>query len=176
GSGSRSDVRSSFGTSVQSHREGDRGASGTGCVNDANRCQPSRRHAFWRTIAEDLLMSDNSTLFVLGIGFVLGLKHATDPDHIVAVTTFLGEQRQLRRACAIGLFWGLGHTIALAIAGLVVVGLKIPMSKWLAERLELGVAVMLIILGVRLMTTVHTRWHEHHHDFTWQRFGLRPLL
>jgi sulfite exporter TauE/SafE len=121
-------------------------------------------------------MNESPNLLVLGLGFVLGLKHATDPDHIVAVTTFLGEQRQLRRACGIGLFWGMGHTIALSIAGLVVIGLKIPISKWLADRLEFAVAVMLIILGVRLMTTVHTRWHEHHHDFTWQRFGLRPLL
>jgi len=121
-------------------------------------------------------MNESPNLLVLGLGFVLGLKHATDPDHIVAVTTFLGEQRQLRRACGIGLFWGLGHTIALSIAGLVVIGLKIPISKWLADRLEFAVAVMLIILGARLITTVHTRWHEHHHDFTWQRFGLRPLF
>ena len=121
-------------------------------------------------------MSESSDLLVLGLGFVLGLKHATDPDHIVAVTTFLGKERQLRRACGIGLFWGLGHTIALAIAGIVVIGLKIPISKWLADRLELAVAAMLIVLGARLIATVHTRWHEHHHDFTWSRFGLRPLL
>jgi ABC-type nickel/cobalt efflux system permease component RcnA len=108
-------------------------------------------------------MSDNSTLFVLGIGFVLGLKHATDPDHIVAVTTFVGEQRQLRRACAIGLFWGLGHAIALSVAGLFVVGLKIPISEWLADRLELAVAGMLVVLGAKLIASVHTRWHEHHH-------------
>ena len=121
-------------------------------------------------------MRESSDLVVLGLGFVLGLKHATDPDHIVAVTTFLGKERQLRRACGIGLFWGLGHTIALAIAGIVVIGLKIPISKWLADRLELAVAVMLIVLGARLIATVHTRWHEHHHDFKWPRFGLRPLL
>src|SRR5262252_1074136 len=121
-------------------------------------------------------MNGSSDLLVLGLGFVLGLKHATDPDHIVAVTTFLGDERHLRRACAIGLFWGLGHTIALSIAGLVVIGLKIPMSKWLADRLELAVAAMLIILGARLIARVHTRWHEHHHDFTWQRLGLRPML
>ena len=119
-------------------------------------------------------MTESSNLLVLGLGFVLGLKHATDPDHIVAVTTFLGEERQLRRACGIGLFWGLGHTIALSIAGLLVIGLKIPISKWLAERLELLVAAMLIILGARLIATVHTRWHAHHHDFTWGGFGLRP--
>jgi len=121
-------------------------------------------------------MRESSDLLVLGLGFILGLKHATDPDHIVAVTTFLGKERQLRRACGIGLFWGLGHTIALAIAGIVVIGLKIPISKWLADRLELVVAVMLIVLGARLIATVHTRWHEHHHDFAWSGFGLRPLL
>ena len=121
-------------------------------------------------------MSDSSNLLVLGLGFVLGLKHATDPDHVVAVTTFLGEERHLRRACRIGLFWGLGHTIALSTAGLLVIGLKIPMSKWLADRLELAVAAMLIILGARLISTVHTRWHEHHHDFGHRRLSLRPLL
>jgi High-affinity nickel-transport protein len=121
-------------------------------------------------------MFQTSILLVLGIGFLLGLKHATDPDHIVAVTTFIGKERRIARGCAIGLFWGLGHTLALSIVGLAVVGLKIPMSKWLAERLELGVAVMLIVLGARLIATVHTRWHEHHHDFEWTRLGLRPLL
>ena len=121
-------------------------------------------------------MSEASNIGVLGLGFILGLKHATDPDHILAVTTFLGKERQLRRACSIGLFWGLGHTIALSIAGLIVIGLKIPISKWLADRLELGVAAMLVILGARLIATVHTRWHEHHHGFRWHRLGLRPML
>jgi sulfite exporter TauE/SafE len=121
-------------------------------------------------------MNQASDLVVLGLGFILGLKHATDPDHIVAVTTFLGKQRQLRRACAIGLFWGLGHTIALTIAGLIVLVLKIPISKWVADRLELAVAAMLVILGARLISKVHARWHEHHHDFAWPRLGLRPLL
>src|SRR5215471_19153166 len=118
-----------------------------------------------------MLMTEPSNLLVLGLGFVLGLKHATDPDHIVAVTTFLGKERNLPRACGIGLFWGLGHTIALSVAGLVVVGLKIPISKWLAERLELAVAAMLVVLGARLISSVHTRWHEHHHDFDWRRLG-----
>jgi len=123
-----------------------------------------------------LMISETSNLAVLGLGFILGLKHATDPDHIVAVTTFVGKERRVWQACGIGLFWGLGHTIALSVAGLIVIGLKIPMSQWLAERLELGVAVMLIILGARLIATVHHRWHEHHHDFDWHRIGLRPML
>src|SRR4051812_9366285 len=121
-------------------------------------------------------MFESSILLVLGIGFLLGLKHATDPDHIVAVTTFIGKEKRIARGCVIGLFWGLGHTLALSIVGIAVVGLKIPMSKWLAERLELGVAVMLIILGARLIATVHTKWHDHHHGLEWSRLGLRPLL
>ena len=120
-------------------------------------------------------MNEPSNLLVLGLGFILGLKHATDPDHIVAVTTFLGKERQLRRACGIGLFWGLGHTIALSIAGVLVIGLKIPISKWLADRLELAVAAMLIILGARLIARVHEHWHEHH-DLHWPHLGIRPLL
>jgi hypothetical protein len=123
-----------------------------------------------------LMWIDGSNAAVLGLGFILGLKHATDPDHIVAVSTFVGRQRQLRRACAIGLFWGAGHTIALTIAGLLVLGLRIPISKWLAERLELAVAAMLVVLGARLISSVHSRWHEHHHDFQWRRLGLRSLL
>jgi high-affinity nickel-transport protein len=123
-----------------------------------------------------MLAKEASDLVVLGLGFILGIKHATDPDHIVAVTTFLGKERQLRRACGIGLFWGLGHTIALTIAGVFVIALKIPISKWLADRLELGVAAMLIILGARLISRVHTHWHEHHHDFGSHRLGIRPLL
>ena len=123
-----------------------------------------------------MLTNNSSNLIVIGLGFILGLKHALDPDHIVAVTTFVGKERQVRRACKIGLFWGLGHTIALSIAGIVVVGLKIPMSKWLADRLELAVGLMLIILGARLIATVHTHWHQHHQQYTLDRVGLRPLF
>jgi ABC-type nickel/cobalt efflux system permease component RcnA len=119
---------------------------------------------------------ETSTLFVLALGFILGLKHAMDPDHIVAVTTFVGKEKRLARGCAIGFFWGLGHTLALSVMGLVVVGLKIPMSKWLAERLELGVAAMLIVLGARLIAAVHNKWHDHHRHDNWTQRGLRPLL
>ncbi|HET9216063.1 MAG TPA: hypothetical protein VFR18_03740, partial [Terriglobia bacterium] len=54
---------------------------------------------------------------ILGLGFLLGLKHATDADHVVAVTTFVSRERSLLRSCWIGLFWGTGHTLSLAVAG-----------------------------------------------------------
>src|SRR5262249_15914954 len=97
-------------------------------------------------------------------------------DHIVAVTTFVGKEKQLLRACSIGLFWGVGHTLSLTLAGLAVVAMKVPMTKWLAARLELAVSAVLGGLGARLVAAVHRKSSEHHEHFKWTRLGLRPLL
>jgi hypothetical protein len=123
-----------------------------------------------------MLLIPSSEIAVLGLGFLLGLKHATDPDHIVAVTTFVGNEQKLQRACVIGLFWGFGHTLALTAAGTLVIALRIPMSLWLAARLELLVAAMLVVLGVRVIATVHNRWHARHHELEWPTSGIKPLL
>ena len=95
-------------------------------------------------------MTESSGLALMGLGFVLGLKHATDADHIVAVTTLLGKERRLLRSCWIGAFWGVGHTFALMVAGLFVVLLKTPISENTAVWLETAVAVMLVVLGGRV--------------------------
>src|SRR3989442_398683 len=60
-------------------------------------------------------------LSVLGLGFVLGLKHALDPDHMVAVSTIVSESKSVKRSSVVGTFWGLGHTLSLlsAVAGLI---------------------------------------------------------
>jgi hypothetical protein len=115
----------------------------------------------------------SGALFILGLGLVLGLKHATDADHIVAVTTFVSEHRSILRSCWIGAFWGLGHTLSLAIAGLIVIGLKISISDWIAARLEFLVAIMLVGLGLRAVfySSKSSTSHTHTH-----RPGLRPLL
>src|SRR5262249_27181979 len=110
---------------------------------------------------------------VLGLGLLLGLKHATDPDHIVAVTTFVTEERSLLRSCWIGAFWGVGHTLSLAVAGVVVIFLRINISEWLAARLELLVAAMLVVLGSRaLLQAIRGKSQMHSH----QHSGLKPLL
>ena len=138
---------------------------------------------------------------ILALGFVLGLKHATDADHVVAVTTFVSEQKSLVRSCWIGAFWGAGHTLSLAIAGLFVILLKVNIPKWLETRLEFGVAVMLVVLGARVLyktwkqklelhrhphshapgASPHVHWHVHAHGAVhehtgWLHVGLRPLL
>src|SRR3989442_4940436 len=87
-------------------------------------------------------------LSVLGLGFLLGAKHALDADHVVAISTIASEQRGLGRACAIGFCWGIGHTLVLLLAGLAVLGFKLTISGDWARLLEAAVGLMLVRLGV----------------------------
>jgi ABC-type nickel/cobalt efflux system permease component RcnA len=87
-------------------------------------------------------------LSILAVGFFLGMRHATDPDHVIAVTTIVSNQRNSMRAALIGAFWGLGHTLTIFLvgAGIILFNLVIPVRLGLS--MELSVAVMLIILGL----------------------------
>jgi high-affinity nickel-transport protein len=98
-----------------------------------------------------------SALLILGIGFFLGMRHATDPDHVVAVSTIVSRERSISRAGCIGVLWGVGHTITILIVGaaIIVFGFAIPPRLGLA--LEFSVALMLILLGV-LNLTGAMRW------------------
>ncbi len=85
---------------------------------------------------------------ILAVGFFLGMRHATDPDHVIAVTTIVSNQRNRMRAALIGAFWGVGHTLTIFLvgAGIILFNLVIPVRVGLS--MELSVAVMLIILGL----------------------------
>lgn len=85
---------------------------------------------------------------IIALGFFLGMRHATDPDHVIAVTTIVTRQRNLTRAALIGAFWGVGHTVTIFVvgAGIILFNLVIPARVGLS--MELSVAVMLIILGL----------------------------
>lgn len=107
-----------------------------------------------------------SALFVLGLGFVLGLKHATDADHLVAVTTIVSEQRSLRRSALVGALWGVGHTAALLVAGVVVILLGYAIPEGVSTGLELAVALMIVLLGARVLYVLlreRRRVHVHAH-------------
>jgi high-affinity nickel permease len=73
-------------------------------------------------------MSDPSYAAVLGFGFLLGIRHALDADHLAAVSTVLAQRPSLRASGAVGLWWGVGHTLTLLIVGSVVLvlGIHIP--------------------------------------------------
>ena len=89
----------------------------------------------------------HNTLALVLLGFFLGMRHATDPDHVVAVTTIVARHRSRAGGALIGAVWGLGHTLAILVvgAGIVLLGWVVPARVGLA--LELVVGVMLIALG-----------------------------
>jgi ABC-type nickel/cobalt efflux system permease component RcnA len=81
------------------------------------------------------------------LGFVLGLQHATDPDHLVAVATIVTRERGFADGMLVGVLWGLGHMATLTLAGAVIVSLRLTIGAGLASGLELLVAGMLVLLG-----------------------------
>src|ERR1700747_406795 len=89
-----------------------------------------------------------SGLAILAIGFVLGMRHSTDPDHVIAVSTIVSRERSVVKAGLIGILWGIGHTLTILVVGggIILFGLVIPARLGLA--LELSVGLMLILLGV----------------------------
>lgn len=134
---------------------------------------------------------------VLGIGFLLGARHALDADHVAAVTTILSTRPTFRASGFIGFCWGVGHTLVLLAVGLAVLALKVPISEHVAAALEFFVGLMLVGLGGSLaVTLVRERWHLHAHDHDgtrhlhvhshrvgedhrhehWLRGSLRPFL
>ena len=90
-------------------------------------------------------------LSVTVLGFLLGMRHATDPDHVVAVTTIVSQQRSLARAARTGVLWGVGHTATIVLVGGAIIALKVQRAAIPARiglTLEFAVAVMLIVLGL----------------------------
>jgi hypothetical protein len=85
----------------------------------------------------------------ISLGLVVGARHAFEPDHLAAVSTLVGGTRSPRGAVALGLLWGLGHTIALLAVGVLLVALDGALPAQLGAAFELVVAAMLVVLGAR---------------------------
>ena len=118
-------------------------------------------------MSEILLFSTISAAAILGGGFVLGLRHATDADHLAAVSTIVSERRSLFGSAVIGGIWGLGHTISLLAAGVVVLLLDFQISEQNERMMEFFVGVMLVLLGLNVLRKIvqggklHIHQHEH---------------
>jgi high-affinity nickel permease len=114
--------------------------------------------------------SDGTTLLVvLGVSFLLGLRHASDPDHLAAVTTLIasGKERAGRRAAKLGFTWGLGHATSLFVFGLPVVLYSAYLPESVQAWAETSVGFVIVALAVLLIV----RWHRgqfredvHEHD------------
>lgn len=116
-------------------------------------------------------------LSIIALGFFLGMRHATDPDHVIAVTTIVSRYKKVGHAALIGAFWGLGHTITIFAvgSGIILFGWVIPARLGLS--MEFSVGLMLILLGVLNLTGmlhwitrtispaggISSSVHSHHH-------------
>lgn len=115
-------------------------------------------------------MTSLSAFALLGLGLVFGLKHATEADHIVAVSTIVSEQRSLLRSALVGALWGVGHTASLIFVGIIVLALRVAVPESIAHWLEFGVALMIIGLGTSALLRALSRrradvhLHQHKHD------------
>jgi sulfite exporter TauE/SafE len=110
----------------------------------------------------------NSLLAILSLGFFLGMRHATDPDHVIAVSTIVARQRSLGGAAGIGAVWGLGHTLTILIVGTGIIAFGWVIPPRLGLSMEWSVGVMLVLLGflnlrdiVPPSSPVHSHAHGH---------------
>lgn len=118
---------------------------------------------------EESALGKAGALGVLSLGLIYGLKHATEVDHIVAVSTIVSEHRKLSHAAWVGGLWGAGHTLSLAVVGSVVLAMRVVIPERIAGFLELAVALMIIFLGVSATAKAFGKrgdfhLHEHTHD------------
>lgn len=105
---------------------------------------------------------------ILSISFVLGVRHATDTDHIVAVSTIISRQKKgIPGAALIGVFWSLGHSLTVTLVGLPIIAYSFVIPKQAGIFLELAVGLMLVALGIQNFTNpikLHKHAHAHGGD------------
>lgn len=86
-------------------------------------------------------------LSIIALGFFLGMRHAVDPDHVIAVSTIVSRQPSLARSAGIGMFWGIGHTLTIFLVGAAIILFNLVIPPRIGLSMELSVGIMLILLG-----------------------------
>ena len=106
-------------------------------------------------------------LAIFGLGFALGVRHALEPDHLVAVSTIVSRNNSILRSSLAGAFWGAGHTASLFICGTLVLALRLTIPESFVATAERVVAVMLVLLGINALwgavkkSRLHIHFHTH---------------
>ena len=103
----------------------------------------------------------------LGLGFVLGLTHAFDADHVVAVSSLVSKHNNVKKGILAGIIWGLGHTTTIFIIGLIILITKITIPEKIALSLEFIVGIMIVYLGASVIYDViknKKHLHKHSHE------------
>ena len=101
-------------------------------------------------------------LAIIGLGFVLGMRHATDPDHVIAVSTIVSRQQSVRHAGLIGVLWGIGHTITIFCVGALIILFHLVIPPRAGLTMELAVGLMLVLLGILTLTGVTQKFAHRH--------------
>ncbi len=129
------------------------------------------------------ILNDTAPLGIALLGLILGMRHATDADHVIAVTTIVSGERRLGAAARIGIAWGLGHSTTIFIVGGAIILFKLTIPPRLGMAMEFAVAIVLIMLGISVLARSSPRianWlglhrkrddlfahsHLHEHDGT----------
>jgi len=107
------------------------------------------------------------TIIMLGLGFLLGVEHAFEPDHIVAISSLISKEKNLKKTTILGAIWGVGHTTTLFLAGIIILTLKITIPETIALSLEFLVGLVIIFLGfyvIRDIIEKNKHIHKHTHN------------
>ncbi len=106
-------------------------------------------------------------LSVLSLGFILGVKHAMEPDHVIAVSTIASQSKRLSVSSLTGVFWGIGHTSTLLIIGMLLILMKGGIPDSISMSLEFLVGIMLVYFGISSFRSAKRNQqsvqHSHHH-------------
>ena len=122
------------------------------------------------------LMAGAPLLVALGVAFLLGLRHATDPDHVVAVTSLVAaDDGDVRAATKLGAWWGLGHAGTLLAVGLPLIALKGELPAGLERAAETAVGVVIVLLAVRVIYRWRRPLHSHRLRSRRQAVGIGML-
>lgn len=113
---------------------------------------------------EGVYLETSSTLALL-FGFLLGLEHTLDLDHLIAVSTIVSENKSVIKSLLTGGAWGLGHTTVLFVVGILVLLLKLTITDSIARLFEFAAGFMLVILGILVIRRVRlSKVHVHRHN------------
>lgn len=120
-------------------------------------------------MTDTTVLLSNSPLIVLALGFLLGIKHATDADHVAAISTLVVQTSRVSSASGLGALWGMGHTFTLLLAGILVLILKLSIPEGLVIVAELMVGVVLIVLALMVLRDLNIAGllphrHSHRHN------------
>src|SRR6266496_4507291 len=104
----------------------------------------------WRRVA----MADGSLSYfsLLFLGFFLGMRHATDADHVVAIATIVSRERTMAGSALIGAAWGVGHTITVMAVGAAIIVFGVVIPPQLGLSMDFAVGIMLVLLGILTLT------------------------